>query len=361
MKTALSVCLALFLMMSVLPSLAQAGSTWVKDPGNPVLDVGAPGAWDDSRVVAGPVILESGVYRMWYTGWDGTVNVHFQVGLATSSDGVNWTREATNPVLALGSPGTWDDESVAQAAVIKDGGVYKMWYSGNDGSVGRIGYATSTDGISWNKDSLNNPVLEPDVGQWDGNFAHMCTVIKDGSTYKMWYSGANDFMTSHRIGYATSTDGITWVKYAGNPVLEPVHAGTWDDVQVWFPYVVKEGSTYRMWYGGYDGYSTRIGYATSLDGISWQVQDDNPVLDLGGSGEWDETSVLSPCLLPPGPYWKMWYQGFDASGTGRAGYATLTSSVPAASGWTLVTLVLVVLAGAFLLLRRSRAPERARP
>ena len=121
MKSALSVCLALLLVTWFSPALAQ--SVWVKHAANPVLDVGSPGVWDDSRVVPGPVILESGVYSMWYTGWDGTVNVHFQVGLATSTDGINWTREPTNPVLAYGEPGAWDDESAAQAAVIKDGGV----------------------------------------------------------------------------------------------------------------------------------------------------------------------------------------------------------------------------------------------
>ena len=63
-----------------------------------------------------------------------------------------------NLVLDVGTSGAWDDNRVERACVIKDGAVYKMWYSGHNGSNYQIGYATSNDGFIWEKHP-GNPVL----------------------------------------------------------------------------------------------------------------------------------------------------------------------------------------------------------
>jgi len=72
-----------------------------------IFDKGFPGAWDDEGV-KDPCILQ-GSYKMWYSGYDGS---NWQIGYATSEDGVNWTR-STNPVLTIGAATTWDDEGVS--------------------------------------------------------------------------------------------------------------------------------------------------------------------------------------------------------------------------------------------------------
>ena len=51
---------------------------------------------------------------------------------------------------------------------------------------------------------------------WEGRYAFVPTVIKDGSTYHMYYRGLCDFkkgekLVEHQL-YATSRDGITWTK-----------------------------------------------------------------------------------------------------------------------------------------------------
>ena len=71
----------------------------------------------------------------------------------------NWVKYDGNPVLSPGAPGSWDNYGVFWPTVIFDGTQYQMWYSGRtDGSVGHIGYATSPDGLTWMKHP--NPVLE---------------------------------------------------------------------------------------------------------------------------------------------------------------------------------------------------------
>src|SRR3989344_6498233 len=69
----------------------------------------------------------------------------------------NWTKSSNNPVLSLG-PNSWDNQTVFQPSVLYLNNQYYMWYSGYNGSRFQIGYATSTDGISWTKNQ-SNPVL----------------------------------------------------------------------------------------------------------------------------------------------------------------------------------------------------------
>jgi len=191
---------------------------------------------------------------------------------------VNWTKHATNPVLTRGSSPAWDEGALQRPAVIKDGETYKMWYTGIDGSaVLRMGYATSSDGTSWTK-SPSNPVLEPSLSGWDSQGVGYAWILKDGSTYKMWYSGAST--SDPQIGYTTSSDGTSWTN-APSPLA--LNGGTSDwDAGVFGPCVIKDDDApgserYKMWYVGYNFLAHRpsIGYATSPDGINW-TKYDNP-------------------------------------------------------------------------------------
>jgi len=59
---------------------------------------------------------------------------------------------------------------------------------------------------------------ESPIPGWDGRRVIDPVVIKEGGIYKMWYTGEG-LDSKWRIGYATSPDGINWTKYAWNPVL----------------------------------------------------------------------------------------------------------------------------------------------
>src|SRR3954467_3605865 len=82
-----------------------------------------------------------------------------------------------------------------------------------------------------------NPVFVKGEKSWDDGIIVGHSVIKSGNTYKMWYSGAHDILDPKSIGYATSTDGIHWTRYSGNPVFEGI-AGSWDQGSVVLPTVM---------------------------------------------------------------------------------------------------------------------------
>ena len=74
--------------------------------------------------------------------------------------------------------------------------------------------------IEWTK-YYNNPVLEEDTG-WDEGGVGAASVILDGSTYKMWYTGLDPgFPPVPAIGYATTGNGTSWAKSGSLAVCAP--------------------------------------------------------------------------------------------------------------------------------------------
>ncbi|RKZ08246.1 hypothetical protein DRQ25_09555, partial [Candidatus Fermentibacteria bacterium] len=149
-------------------------------------------------------------------------------------------------------------------SVIKDGSTYKMWYAKYDTSNYDIFYRTSTDGINWG--SSTEVVSHGQCpGGYANNYAIWPSVIKDGSTYKMYYTGYNGSLW--QTCYCDSTDGITWANH--QLTLSVNSEGTHDTSRALQASVVKVSSTYHMLYAGYDGSRYRIIHCTSTDAINW--------------------------------------------------------------------------------------------
>ncbi len=158
---------------------------WDRYPGNPIITEGASGAWDDHGATFASVIWDeaAGEFRMYYHGF--TMGGAHQIGLATApSPEGPWTKYSGNPVLTPG-PGSWDAHSVRVPMVWKEGSDYHMIYTGYSGSAYQIGYAYSSDGINWTKHA-SNPVFNDPT--WCHDQTENWGVMKVGSEYLMWYS-----------------------------------------------------------------------------------------------------------------------------------------------------------------------------
>jgi predicted GH43/DUF377 family glycosyl hydrolase len=236
----------------------------------------------------------------------------WSIGFAVSKDGINWSIYPSAVLKA--DSGKWDSYSVDVPEVIRENRQYKMWYASyrNLSSPNYLGYATSSDGIHWTK-YAGNPVFGPGTAAWEVNGPYSCSVMPTQGGYKMWYGGFGATFSNLRIGYATSTDGISWKRDTlNNPVLNLGAASQWDDKLVSSPNVLRIGNAYYMWYVGVEvaGRYDATGVATSLDGITnWQRNAANPVLVMTG-GAWDQKWTEAGTVLQVGDTLHMWYDGY---------------------------------------------------
>ena len=339
--------------------------TWDKVPGpaagGALLGPGAVGAFDERANFTVSAIEDGGAYLLYYGGSDATGDCagingsHWRVGLARSTDGTTFTRVAGTgtggAILDVGAPGAFDDFLAYRPFVLKDGTTYRMWYNGSrkpfncptgtlaDGR--RIGYAESSDGVHWTKaydgqgpDGSVLPLGGP--GSIDGQQVGYVWILKDGTQYRMYYS-ANDSTNSWRVGLAVSSDARVWTKVAGKQtggaVLDLGEAGSFDAACAYQPSVVKEREgLWRMWYracaqpGRFGGPSGGvIGYAESNDGITWvkipQPGPNGQALGPGAAGQFDSGGLTTPAVLLEPDGWRMYYAGFDTAGQFAAGLA----------------------------------------
>jgi predicted GH43/DUF377 family glycosyl hydrolase len=268
---------------------------WAKYPQNPVLG-GALGTCFDVSV-----LKDGERYRMWFS-W----RPKESIALVESKDGATWSE----PRIALGpNPSTRWENGVNRPVVLKNGGLYQMWFTGQAKGKSWIGYATSPDGKTWKRMS-NQPVLSPEK-PWE-KVAVMCPhVLYDDKekVYRMWYSGGEQY-EPNAIGYATSPDGLKWRKHDHNPIFRPHPKNAWEKDRVTACQVVRHGDWHLMFYIGFrDEHHAQIGVARSKDGITdWQRHPANPVI-RPGKDKWDHDAVYKPYAIFDGRRWLLWYNG----------------------------------------------------
>jgi predicted GH43/DUF377 family glycosyl hydrolase len=329
-----------------------------------------PNSWEHKGIES-PSVIFDGIFKMWYAGTD--ENNKRRIGYATSPDGINWTRYKNNRcttnskgsgcVLNVGNKMSWDTDHIYGMSVVADYAApessrYKMWYTGANNVMAlkngkwRTGYAFSSDGEHWIKFNGNkcqsNTISTGCVfdtgapGSWDEVVAAAPSVMIDLDTspserYKMWYEGClySDKEPEHvcRIGYATSPDGINWTRYKENRcpnflqgqgcVFDTGNAGTWDDVRVIQPIVIKTEGRYEMLYAGQSSgdYKFRIGYASSLDGIKWVRHMNNNcntsplgrgcLIDLDQSAS--KSNISDPAVIKVNKSLMIWYRTNDSN------------------------------------------------
>lgn len=236
---------------------------------NPVLTVGALGAFDEDGVVPSCILENGKEIWLYYNGWNKKVTTpyHNAIGLAVSTDGgLSFTRMGDGPVIdrTINEP-----YMHVSPSVIKDGDMYKMWYvSGTKWitvnkkhePVYVLRYATSTNGILWNRTGLS---CIPQAHESEA-IATPSVIIENG-LYKMWYCyresiDFRDGQGSYRMGYAESTDGLGWERKDAEVGLDQA-SEEWDSLMQCYPYVTQYNKRLYMFYSGNGFGRSGIGYA----------------------------------------------------------------------------------------------------
>lgn len=301
---AIAASLAVLLSLPAWPTVIDAhrevspetAAGWLKHEGNPVLGGKLGTCFDVS------LLKEGRKYRMWFS-W----RPRKSIGLVESTDGIHWS----DPVICLApNPGAQWEDDVNRQIVVKRSDGYSMWYTGQAKGHSWIGYARSRDGNRWERSSPR-PVLSPDK-PWE-KAAVMCPHVnwdESAKLYRMWYS-AGEQDEPDAIGYATSPDGLRWEKLAQNPVFRADPRNPWEQDKVTGCQVIRHGAWYYMFYIGFrDVDHAQIGLARSRDGITgWQRHPANPVIRPGRDA-WDGDACYKPfAIFEPNYGWRLWYNG----------------------------------------------------
>lgn len=238
---------------------------WIVDaaPSTLVVAKGTGGDWDLYIREIGNVIDEgsgSQRYKMVYTGhndasYDDTTTTH--IGWAYSANGTSWTKGG-ELITARALEDPW---------LMKVGSTYYLYVEDKaDTPFRNIRCYTSTDFSSW---SDQGDVIDiGTAGAWDDQDVSSPVVFIEGGVWHMLYEGRQSGGQQGAMGLATSSDGISWTKDAGNPVFEQADIG-WATAVVPDDIMIASDGTYVLSYHGLDGSYFRGAVAHGSDLYTW--------------------------------------------------------------------------------------------
>ena len=172
------------------------------------------------------------VYKCWFSG--GTTGSQSTYYAEAASPAGPWSRYSSAVISGY-----------VGAMMTKVAGTYYSYsQTAAAQGTGNIALHTSADGLSWSLISSN--VLAPGAGgSWDaGSIYPLRPITIIGGTWYALYpatNGGSGFPV--KIGLVTSSDGQTWTKYSGNPVLPVGKPLTAFPFQAW----TLVNGVYYMW------------------------------------------------------------------------------------------------------------------
>lgn len=232
----------------------------------PLFTAGGAHAWDRRIRERGWILRERGVYRMWYTGYDGSEQGRRMLGHARSLDGKRWERDPGGPVYGA----SW----VEDVCVVKHRDRFYLF--AEDGEHGLV-WMSSRDGLRWQP---RGPVTITSAdGAERSSRGATPTVYVERGTWYLFYQGTEGVL----LAAGRRPGAFRNVK--DEPILRPGKAAH-EKTRVAVDHVIKHRGAYFMLYHATGeakvsekGWSTNI--ARSSDLSNWVKFSGNPI--IGGN------------------------------------------------------------------------------
>jgi predicted GH43/DUF377 family glycosyl hydrolase len=268
---------------------------------------------------------------MTYVGWDGA---GYQTALACSDDLLHWEKRGL--LLGRGPKGSVTEHNAALTCILRDneltgpatlqrvGGRFVGTYHaypepGYEAGPAVIGLCFSDDLRTWD---VRPPVLVPDPScSWEAGGLYKSWLLEHDGTYYLFYNAKNrtDEPWIEQTGFAFSRDLVTWQRFGGNPVLRVGGAGQFDDHFASDPCVLRDGDTWIMFYFGLctDGHA-RESAALSDDLHQWRKTGE-VLIEVGPPGSIDSQYAHKPGIIARGPVLHHFYCAVAPAGALRPG------------------------------------------
>ncbi len=237
--------------------------------GQPALDIGAPGHFDDNGVMATSVlVLPDGSLRLYYVGFELCHRIRYRLltGVAHSDDGgTSFRRWRTTPVLER-TPA--EPHIRGGAWVLREGDGFRMWYAAGgswepiDGKampVYDLRHLRSVDGLHWGDEGQ---VVLAIVPAHEHGFGRP-VVQRFGTGWQMHYSIRRRRPARYRLGLASSGDGLLWQREDDMLGLD-VQPGSWDSHSIEYGVEITAGGRRWLLYNGDDFGAAGFGIAERL-------------------------------------------------------------------------------------------------
>lgn len=221
----------------------------VNYPKEPLVKFGTEDSFYSHGISIGNIFERNGKNYVLFMGWQIRNNDHWRgdIGELCYDNGqLNVTSE--NAFMGTDSE---DKISLSYPWVTFENGIYKMWYgstidwtSPNGEMIHVLKYATSKDGIEWVKHGLAIPY---ELG--DAQAFSRPTLLKINDRYHMWYSYREGNGDKYKIGYSSSDNGIDWKRDDKNSGIYTSEEG-WDCEMICYPFVFQHKNNTYMLYNG---------------------------------------------------------------------------------------------------------------
>jgi predicted GH43/DUF377 family glycosyl hydrolase len=229
----------------------------------PVIDIGELGSFDDNGVSPTCIVANGDEKYFYFMGWNkgSKVRAAEVSGLAISKDdGKTFQRYSKAPIIDRTDAEPYT--ILVISCIIIENGVWRMWYDSADCWLTEelprynIKYAESTDGINWKREGIVA------VNYKDDNETRVsrASIIKENDIYRMWYCYAMG-TAGYEMGYAESKDGYQFDRLDHKVGISVSDTG-WDSEMTCYPNVFKHKDNTYMVYSG-NGYG-REGFGIAI-------------------------------------------------------------------------------------------------
>ncbi len=239
-------------------------------------------------------------YWMYYTIIDDARNkepndYYLAIGIAVSKDLNNWQEIGKiSP-----SPDHENNGIAAPAAIVIDNVIHLFYQTYGNAANDAICHATSIDGVNFNRNATN-PIWNP-AGDWNNGRAIDADVVIHNDKLFLYVASRDPSGTIQLLSGASAplNSGFVrsaWIQLCDEPILKPEL--DWEQKCIEAPAVLHKYDKFFMFYAGaYNNCPQQIGCAVSNDGVKWERLSQEPFLPCGKAGEWNSSESGHPYIF----------------------------------------------------------------